>query len=322
MGAQQINRVDVVGVGLNATDNVIHVPHFPAFNSKLEILSSAVMAGGQVASAMAACQRWGLQTRYVGKIGDDAAGALQKSELAKAAVEAHWIRVADCASHGSYILVDQSTGERTVLWQKDARMTLRPGDLRREWITEACALLVDGHDTAAAACAARWARAAGVPVTADLDNLYPGVEKLLEHVDFVISSKEFPARLTGEKDLLKALRLIHRKFKNRIVGATLGCEGVIVWDGAAYDYCPAFRVETVDTTGAGDVFHAAFVYAQLAGWTIAEQLRFSCAAAALNCMKIGARGGIASLGRIRKMMSEGKKYPRAFSGGRFRGFPA
>jgi sulfofructose kinase len=318
VAARRIKRVDVVGVGLNATDTVIQVPHFPAFNSKVQIISSSISAGGQVASAMVACQLWGLRTRYVGKIGNDAAGALQRSEMVKASAEAHFISVADCPSQGSFILVDKSTGERTVLWQRDPRMALRPGELRREWIVSGRALLVDGHDTAAAACAARWARAAGMPVTADLDNLYPGVEKLLEHVDFVITSREFPARLTGEKDLLKALRLIHRKFKNRIVGATLGCDGVIVWDGVAFHYCPAFRVDTVDTTGAGDVFHAAFVYAQLAGWKIAEQLEFSCAAAALNCTKIGARGGIASLGKIRRMIRDGKKYPRAFRGGRFK----
>jgi sulfofructose kinase len=317
VSAQRVKTVDVVGVGLNATDTVIQLPHFPAFNSKVEVISSRLMAGGQVASAMVACQRWGLRTRYVGKVGNDAAGEFQSSELAKAKVEAHLVRVRGCPSQCSFIIVDKSTGERTVLWQRDPRMELRPGELRREWIVSARALLVDGHDTAAAACAARWARAAKIPVTADLDNFYPGVEALLDNVDFLISSREFPARLTGEKDLLEALRSIHRRFENRLVGATLGTDGVIVWDGSEFHYCPAFRVETIDTTGAGDVFHAAFVYAQLAGWTIAEQLKFSCAAAALNCTAIGARGGIAPLGKIQKMMRDGPMYPRAFHDGRF-----
>ena len=222
MPANTSRRVDVVGVGVNAVDTLIRLPRFPASDSKMEFSESAVMPGGQVASAMIACQTWGLSTRYVGKVGDDEYGDLHRVEFQRARVEAHLIRAEGCASQSSFILVDQSTGERTVLWERDARVALLPEDLRREWITSARSLLVDGHDTEAAACAARWAREAGIPVTADLDNLYPGIEALLEHVNFIVSSKEFPARLTGEKDLLKSLPLIQQKFKNNFTAATLG----------------------------------------------------------------------------------------------------
>jgi sulfofructose kinase len=213
--------------------------------------------------------------------------------------------------------VDQSTGERTVLWQRDKRVALGPDDLKREWIVNARALLVDGHDTEAAALAAQWARSAGIPVTADLDNLYRGVEALLENVDFVVSSKDFPERLNGEKDLLKALRNIKNRFKNKIVAATLGREGVVAWDGLNFHYFPAYRVSAVDTTGAGDIFHAAFVYAQLAGWKLEEQLSFSCAAAALNCTDTGARGHIASVEEIRNLMREGVAHPDAYPSRKF-----
>src|SRR5580704_15718425 len=205
MCANAYAGVDVVGVGVNAADTVIQLPHFPASDSKLEFSKSAVMLGGQVASAMVACAKWGLRTRYVGKIGDDESGELHRKEFAEAGADAKLICAPGCASQSSFILVDQSTGERTVLWKRDSRVALQPEDLKREWITDARALLVDGHDTAAAAQAARWARESQMPVTADLDNLYPGVEVLLEHTDFVVTSKEFPARLTGAKDLLKSL---------------------------------------------------------------------------------------------------------------------
>jgi sulfofructose kinase len=310
-------RVDVVGVGVNAVDTLIRLPRFPASDSKMEFSESDVMPGGQVASAMIACQKWGLSTRYVGKIGDDEHGELHRSEFAKAGVEAHLIRASGCASQSSFILVDQSTGERTVLWNRDARVALRPGDLRREWIVEARALLVDGHDTEAATCAARWAREAGIPVTADIDNLYPGVEVLLDYVDFLVGSKEFPERLTGEKDLLKSLPIIQRKFKNRLTAATLGCDGVLAWDSSSFTYCPAFQAEAKDTTGAGDVFHAAFVHAQLEGLELEAQLSFSCAAAGLNCTGSGARGHIASLEEIRSLMREGKTHPDVYPARKF-----
>jgi sulfofructose kinase len=317
MSANTSGRVDVVGVGVNAVDTLIRLPRFPASDSKMEFSESAVMPGGQVASAMIACRNWGLSTRYIGKVGDDEYGELHRSEFQKAGVEEYLVVAPGCASQSSFILVDQTTGERTVLWKRDARVALRPEDLQREWIVNAGALLVDGHDTEAAALAARWARQAGIPVIADLDNLYPGVEALLENVDFIVSSKEFPERLTGAKDLLKSLPLIQEKFKNRLTAATLGRDGVLAWDGSSFTYSPAYVLPAVDTTGAGDMFHAAFIYAQLEALKFEDQLSFSCAAAGLNCTGSGARGHLASLEEIRKLMREGTTHSEAYSSRKF-----
>ena len=113
--------------------------------------------------------------------------------------------------------------------------------------------------------AARWAREEQIPVVGDFDNRYPGVEALLECVDFAITSKNFPERLTGETDLLKALPQICRRFKCRMTGATLGKMGALLWDGERFLLSPAFRVRAVDTTGAGDIFHGAFVFG-LCAW--------------------------------------------------------
>src|ERR1039458_7907574 len=153
MAANIRPSIDVVGVGVNAVDTLIQLPRFPASDSKLEFSSSSLMPGGQVASAMIACQKWGLKTRYVGKIGDDDHGELHRKEFAEAGVDARLIRTPGCSSQSSFILVDESSGERTVLWKRDERVALRPEDLERDWIVGARALLVDGHDTEAAACA-------------------------------------------------------------------------------------------------------------------------------------------------------------------------
>ena len=169
------SKVDLVGVGLNATDTLIRLPHYPALGSKVEFRSADVLPGGQVATAVAACQQWGLRTRYVGKIGDDSAAAIHRAEFERLGVETHLLTAPGCASQQAVILVDDA-GERTVLWKRDNRLTLLPEELQSEWITDARALHLDGHDTAAAVTAAGWARDAGVPVIADLDDLYPGVE--------------------------------------------------------------------------------------------------------------------------------------------------
>lgn len=305
--------VDLAGVGLNATDTIIRLPHFPAFNSKVEFRSAEILPGGQAASAMVAGAKWGLTTRYVGKIGDDAAGQLQRREMQRAGVEAHWLEVPNCLSQTAFILVDEGSGERTILWHRDPRLELLPDEIRREWIVQSKLLLVDGHDCAAATAAARWAREAGIPVLADLDNLYAGVEGLLENVDYLIASRDFPLRMTGEANLLNSLPELARQFGCRVTAATLGADGVLAWDGFRFIYCPAYAVQPVDTTGAGDIFHGGFAYATIRGDSLERALEFSCAAAALSCLAPGARGGIAPVDQIEESVRTGRRNPPAFS---------
>ena len=271
-----------------------------------------MLPGGQVATAMAACSAWGLKARYAGKIGDDAFGRLQQEEMERSGVESHWIVAPNCQSQSSFILVDQRNGERTVLWRRDPRLELLPEEICREWVVQSRLLHVDGHDCASAAAAARWAREASVPVIADIDNLYPGVEALLENVDYLISSREFPARPTGEQDLLASLQAIFKRFGSRVVAATLGEDGVLAWDGTKFHYSPAFEINPIDTTGAGDIFHAGFAFSLIQGWDLGRALTFSCAAAGLACTVPGARGGIAPVHEIEALIRTGRRRPAAY----------
>jgi sulfofructose kinase len=305
-------EVDVVGVGLNATDTLIPVARYPSRGSKVEFRSAKVLPGGQVATAMIACQQWGLRARYIGKVGDDIAAELHRSEFARLGVEAHLFTAPGCPSQQAFILVDDG-GERTVLWKRDDRLTLRAEELQRDWIVHSRALHVDGHDTVAATAAAGWARAAGVPVIADLDELYPGAEELLRSIDYLITSRDIPGRLTEEPDLRKSLPALRKRFGSRLTAATLGEEGVLAWDGKQFHYASAFRVETIDTTGAGDIFHAGFIYGLLQGWPLQRKLDFACAAAALNCTAIGARGGIQSVDSIEDLIATGARHSSAYA---------
>ncbi len=305
-----VSKVDLVGVGLNATDTVIPLPTYPARGSKTEYSIVSTLPGGQVATTVVACQHWGLRTRYVGKLGDDLAATLHREAFGHAGVEHHILTVPGAASAQSLILVD-AQGERTVLCRRDDRITLQPSDLKREWITNASALHVDGHDTEAAILAATWAREASIPVIADLDELYPNVDDLIRNVDYLIVSRDFPTRLTAEPNLEQALRKMHRRYSCRLAAATLGEDGVLAWDGNKLLHTPAYCVPVVDTTGAGDIFHAGFIYALLQDWPLARQLEFACASAALNCTAVGARGGIHRLEDIAELIATGAKYPIA-----------
>lgn len=307
-----IAEADVVGVGLNATDTLIPLHEYPARGSKVEFESASILPGGQVASAMVACQFWGLRTRYVGKFGDDYAAQLHRAEFSRTGVDARLFTVPHCPSHQSFILID-ADGERTVLRRHDERLALQPSELQREWIISARALLIDGHDTAAASLAAEWARAAQIPVIADLDDLYPDIDALLPQIDFLIASKDIPGRISGESDLPKSLKLVQKKFANKLTAATLGHDGVLAFDGANFHYSPAFNIHVADTTGAGDIFHAAFIYALLHNWHTPRKLEFACAAAALNCTAVGARGGIRPLHDIERLIANCPRHPSLYN---------
>jgi sulfofructose kinase len=301
------SKVDLVGVGLNATDTLIALAAYPERGSKVEYSGARVLPGGQVATTVVACQHWGMSTRYVGILGDDSAADLHREAFARAGVDAQIITVAGGTSPQSLILVDGG-GERTVLCRRDPRVALKPADLDPQWIVNARALHVDGYDTAAATAAAGWARAAGIPVIADLDELYPGVEELLENVDYLIVSRDIPCRLMGEPDLEMALRQMQRRYGCRLTAATLGENGVLAWDGKQLELACAYSVPVVDTTGAGDIFHAGFIYGLLQDWPLERQLDFACAAAALNCTAVGARGGIESVQNIQQLMATGVRH--------------
>ena len=306
-------RFDILGIGENATDTVLQLPQFPALGSKVEMLGAQIQLGGQVATALIACQRWGLRTHYVGVVGGDSAAEQHRRELRRAGVHADLVDVPRTLSQMSFILIDSTSGERTIAWHRDPLLTVPPKFLQRSWITSARLLHVDGHDPATTSVAASWARASGIPVVADIDHLTPGLLRLLPFVDYPVTSKEFPVDATGESNILKALPQLQRKYSSRTVVATLGVNGALAWDGTRFWYAPSYKVKVVDTTGAGDLFHASFSYCLLYGWDLQRILDFACAAAGLNCETLGARGGIRALPKVNQLLRTGTRNPALFS---------
>ena len=307
------SRFDILGIGENATDTVLQLSQFPALGSKLEMHGAQIMLGGQVATSLIACQRWGMRTHYVGVVGEDSAAELHRRELRRAGVHSDLVQVPRTLSQMSFILIDTSSGERTIVWRRDPRLSVSPAFLQRGWITSARLLHIDGHDPATTSVAASWARASGIPVVADLDHMTPGLLRLLPFVDFPVTSKEFPVDATGEKNLLKALPRLQRNYGSRTVCATIGVDGALAWDGSRFWYAPSYRVRVVDTTGAGDLFHAAFSYGILHGWDMQRILDFACAAAGLNCETLGARGGISNLSKVKELQRKASRNRARYS---------
>jgi len=295
---------DVVGVGLNATDTLILLPRFPAYAGKVPFDEELLSPGGQVASAMVACAELGLRVKYVGTLGDDERGRVQMDSLLKSGINLDHVQIRrGCPNQTAYILIDQSTGERTVLWKRDECLRLQPGEITPEMIQCGRMLHIDGHDTPAVAEAARMAREAGIPVTVDVDTIYHGFERVLPNVDYLIASSEFPGQWTSERDPFRTLELIQKEYGMRVAAMTLGAHGALAYENGKFVYSPAFVVNCLDTTGAGDIFHGAFCYAILQGLDLRTALDLSNAMAALNCTAIGARGGIGLLGQAKQLMS-------------------
>jgi sugar/nucleoside kinase (ribokinase family) len=290
---------DVVGCGLNAIDYLITVPHYPAFNSKVRLVDCTLRPGGQAATAMVTLARLGCRTRYIGAVGFDDLGTRQLASLAEAGVEHSQVKIVEGAtSQLAFIIIDQQTGERTIIWARDERLTMQPQGLDRQAVTSGRILHLDGHDVAASIQAARWAREEQIPVVIDLDNAYPGVEHLLPLIDYLVTSSDFPQRVTGISDHRAGLKALKERYGNYFVAMTLGADGALAYHDGEYIHAPGFKVDCRDTTGAGDAFRGGFIYGLLQGMSLAETLRFANAVAALNCQALGARGGLPTLEQV------------------------
>lgn len=295
---------DVIGIGLNATDTLILVDEFPPYAGKVAFQRELLSPGGQVATAMVACAKLGLRAKYIGTVGDDLRGEIQRRSLEGTGVDTSGLIVRQsCPNQTAYIVIDHRTGERTVLWQRPECLRLRPSEVRAEEVANARLLHLDGYDTDAAAHAASLARQHGVLISVDVDTVYPGFESVLENLDYLVASSSWPSKWTGEADPLTALASLQDQYSFRAAVMTLGEHGSIALQDGVWTYSPAFEVACVDTTGAGDVFHGAFCFALLNNMPLDEALEFSNAAAALNCTAIGARGHIPSKSEVDALLA-------------------
>ena len=301
--------VDVVGLGLNAMDYIAVVPRFPRPGGKTDIAQLSLEPGGQVATALTVCARMGLAARYVGSVGSDPLGHLQIESLEREGIDIAHVRIVpDAASQMAVILLEAGVGERTILWHRDRRLLYPPEAVNPEVVTSGRILHLDGRDSAAALRAARLARAAGVPIVIDIDRVYDDdTARLLQTVDYLIAAEAFGASFTGRDDPLDAAAALAERFPQAMTGVTLGARGaVFVLDGRPERF-PAFDVEVRDTTGAGDVFHGAFIVGLLRGWDVRRSIRFAQAAAALKCRRLGARAGIPTAAEVEAFLETARQ---------------
>ena len=255
-----------------------------------------------MATAMVALSRWGVRTKYIGKVGGDELGQFSLNSIREEGVDVSSVIIEpNTPNQFAMIIVDGLTGERTILWDRDERLMYGEGELRKEDIYSGRLLHLDGHDIKGAIQCARWAKEEKIPTVIDLDKVEPLTSQLIEEIDFVVASERFPKMFTGIQDREKAL-LELRKHTPGFLCATLGHEGAMAIVEGEILHVKGFAVKAVDTTGAGDVFHAGFIYGLLQNWEIVDILRFANAVAALKCQDLGGRKGIPTLDEVQKFL--------------------
>lgn len=301
-------QFDAVGFGLNAVDHLIVVPEYPAFDTKLRLLEHRQAAGGQTATAMVALQRLGFKTAYAGRFGSDPEGRFGFASLNAENVNLEFAEVIEGARNQiAFIIVDARNGERTIIWDRDERLSYTAAEAPVALAARGGVLHLDAHDPPACVRMAQAARAQGTVVSADIDNIYDGLPELLPLIDILITSREFPHRLTGIAQERPSLVELKARYGCGIVGLTKGAQGAIIYSEGQFIESPAYEVPDGcrDTTGSGDAFHAGFLYGLLSGADVEQSLKFANAEAALKCRSLGARAGLPTVSELNNFLEAG-----------------
>ncbi|NLV85446.1 MAG: hypothetical protein GXY60_12855 [Spirochaetales bacterium] len=286
--------VAVIGLGGSLFDTFMVVAEFPGEDTKMKAKATLSQCGGPAATALTAVGKLGLPCAFFGAMGDDPAGQAMLADFVAYGVRTDGIQVrAGCQSAASMILVNQAHATRTIIWSGGTAASIRPDELNVQLMDQARVLHLDGLNQEAALFAAQTFKAAGKIVSLDGGSFHPGVPDLLPLVDWLVCAEEFILRLTGAANAEDAICQAFRQYGPQVAAATQGKAGGI-WteDGkTVHRYLPSL-VPVVDTTGAGDVFHGAVIYARLQGWSWDKVFVFASAVAALKCTRLGGRTGI------------------------------
>lgn len=282
---------DIVGFGICTVDFLGLVERYPEAGEKVRMREFSKQGGGLTGTALAAAARLGARCAYLGKLGRDEYSDFLIEAFRRDGVDVeHVQRVEGVRPPLSFIHVRRETGERRITWHgKD--IAFAPEELNRTAIENSRVLFLDHFYTHAGMAACTWARQSDTHIVADAERLEPGFLQILQRADYIIAAEGFAAVQTGERSPDTAAGALQRRFGGTVV-VTAGQRGAYGTTGGATFHQPAFRVEVVDTTGAGDVFHGAFMVGLVENWPLEKTVQFAAAVAALKCRGLGGRDPI------------------------------
>ena len=293
-------RLDVIGLGLAIVDVVLRVERMPDWEDPSGLQDFTLADGGPAGTACYVASTFGLRTGFVDTVGSDDLGEHRRRSLEKAGVDTSRLVPRDGPEdHVVVVYVDASTGERVFSFRRG--FLSRPvavSELDRAYLASARILHLDGSHAEAALAAARWMKQAGGTVVLDAaatsHKVLEPARALVAETDVLICGSGFAPTLTGENNPWRAGRAA-LDLGPRVVVQTEGAKGSCTVARDAEFHTPAFDVDVVDTTGAGDTFHGAYLVGLARGWSLERCASFSSAVAALHCTVLGNRKGIPSM---------------------------
>ncbi len=282
----------IICVGHAALDRLYRIEAFPPTPTKVRAIEHIESGGGMAANAAAAIARLGGKVELWSRIGEDDAGVKIRTGLKAYGVDIRHVQMFEEGRSSTSAIIVDDQGERLIVGNRDTNMPSSTSWLPLERLATASAVLADVRWLEGLRAAFTEARANGVATVLDADlGAREALGEILALTDYAIFSepalKEFAPGLAPEAALARV-----RALGPRHAGVTLGGRGYQWDDGAGARHINGFKVDVVDTTGAGDAFHGAFTLALVEGHETSLCARWACATAALKCMRLGSRAGL------------------------------
>lgn len=282
----------VIGIGQCSWDYLAVVDSFPPCDTKAEVSDWQEQGGGPVATALVTLARLGIPGVFHGVAGDDQEGDKIRESLRSEGIDISGLVTRKMAlSQKAFIAIERESAKRTIFWERPSGAPLLPGELPEPLFADCGFLLLDGLMTEASLFAAEKARSLGIPVMLDAGKVRPGMLEIARLSDYLVASEQFALDLGWAGDPA-AFQPQAKRLGAPVVTITLGGRGSVTYRDSEIISLPAFPVEARDTTGAGDVFHGAYVYGLLRGVNLSDTIRFASAVAAMKCRIVGGRAGI------------------------------
>ncbi len=286
-------KFDVVGFGDVTLDYICFIDNIANFSQSTFISDIKVSSGGCVPIALITVQRLGGKTAFISSLGDDIRGKEIVGELNREKIDCEAVKfIKDELSPISFIQVDKKQGNRAIAYYSGSCRLLEFDKMAKDKVSIARILHIDGFNPKQDLKAAKFAHSHGIKVMLDANAVFEDTGSLLPFIDYLVTSKAFMYEFTRIENIEDALRQIYDMVNPEILVTTLGAEGSVTLLEDEIFFIDSFKVKSVDTTGAGDVYHGAFLFGILKEWGIRDIMVFSSAAAAIKSMNCGARKGI------------------------------
>jgi ribokinase len=300
----------ILGLGGVTTDQIGVVDHIPGRDEVIRLQEYRLQQGGMAATALVAAARLGAETEFLGAVGDDQNGRFAVERFAAEGVGTAGVRVVPGSiSAFSFILVEKLSGKRTIIHEPGVqryRLLDDPPWDPSAFLSGVGYLHLDGFWMDTAVALAEKAKETGILITLDIgqNQRDPMIETLLTLADYVIPSLAFSRRHTQSEEGHSAAQAL-LSYGAKAVIQTLGEQGAFVAtkEGQCFTV-PAFPVQVVDTTGAGDSFHGGFLFALSRGYPLHEAVVFASAVAALKCTRLGGQAGLPSYSQVQRFLAD------------------